>query len=418
MDVEIITVGDELLIGQVVDTNSAWMGKALNEYGFQAVRRTAVGDVEKDIFAAMDEAKGRVSLVLLTGGLGPTRDDITLRTLCRYFDCRLHFSAEVYADIEQMFRSRGREVNALTRLQAMTPDGCTVIRNRAGTAPCTWFEREDFVLVSMPGVPSEMKWLMTHEVLPRLAERFRRDAHILHRTYWVRDYTESELAMRLSGFEDELPPSVKLAYLPQAGAIRLRLSACSPQEAVAAEAMAVSRKQLESLLEGHIFAEEDKNIEAIVGERLRKQGSTVGTAESCTGGAIAALLTSIAGSSDYFVGSVVSYANTVKQHVLGVSGEDLRQHGAVSREVVEQMAQGALRVLGCDYAIAASGIAGPGGGTPEKPAGAIWIAVAGSDGVTSRYHRFGAVREQNIQRTTMMALLLLLEILDKKETGI
>ena len=215
MNVEIITIGDELLIGQVVDTNSTWMGRALNEYGFQVVRKTVVGDVEADIMAAVDAAKDRASIVLLTGGLGPTRDDITMQTLCRYFGCNLRFSEELYANIERLFRPHGRKLNALTRQQAVVPDDCTVILNQSGTAPCTWFERDGFLLVSMPGVPSEMKWLMTHEVLPRLAKRFQQHLYILHRTYWVRGYAESELAMRLSDFEDRLPAFVKLAYLPQ-----------------------------------------------------------------------------------------------------------------------------------------------------------------------------------------------------------
>ncbi|MDR2138153.1 MAG: CinA family nicotinamide mononucleotide deamidase-related protein [Tannerella sp.] len=409
MDVEIITVGDELLIGQVVDTNSAWMGEALNGHGFRVIRRTAVGDVEEDIISAIDAAKNRAPIVLLTGGLGPTRDDLTLQALCRYFDCGLHFSETVYADIERLFRLRSRPVNELTRLQAMVPDRCTVIRNRAGTAPCTWFERGGFTLISMPGVPSEMQWLMTNEVLPRLEKHFRRDLYIRHRNCWVRDYAESELAMHLSGFEDALPPSAKLAYLPQSGLIRLRLSVAGPEAGPVAETATALQTALERLLEGHILATEDKPVETIVGERLRKWGRTVGTAESCTGGAIAALLTSIPGSSGYFVGSIVAYAGAVKRQVLGVSADDLQQRGAVSREVVEQMAQGALRVLGCDYAIATSGIAGPEGGTPDKPVGTVWIAIASKDGVTSRRHQFGALRAQNVQRTVLTALLMLLE---------
>ncbi|MDR2470216.1 MAG: CinA family nicotinamide mononucleotide deamidase-related protein [Tannerella sp.] len=412
MNVEIITIGDELLIGQVVDTNSAWMGSALNEYGFQVVRKTAVGDVEADMIDAIDAARGRTPIVLLTGGLGPTRDDMTMHTLCRYFGGKLRFSEELYANIERMFRPRGRQLNALTRQQAVVPDNCTVILNQSGTAPCTWFERDGFLLVSMPGVPSEMKWLMTHEVLPRLAKRFPRNVYILHRTYWVRGYAESELAMRLSDFEDRLPAFVKLAYLPQTGLIRLRLSAYCPQETVAVDTITALQTSLEHLLEGHLLAREDKSIERIAGERLRARGYTVGTAESCTGGAIAALLTSVAGCSDYFVGSVVSYADAVKQHILGVRAQDIREQGAVSREVVEQMAQGALRALGCDYAIAVSGIAGPGGGTPEKPVGTVWIAVAGRGVVTSRCHRFGTLREQNIQRATLTALLMLLDALE------
>ncbi|MDR1408580.1 MAG: competence/damage-inducible protein A [Tannerella sp.] len=410
MDVEIITIGDELLIGQVVDTNSAWMGRMLNDIGFRVVRKTAVGDDGEVIAAALDAAKKRAPVVLLTGGLGPTKDDITLHTLCRYFGCEMHFSEEVYRDIEQLFGRNGRAMNELTRLQAMVPDGGTVIRNRAGTAPCTWFERDGWLLVSMPGVPSEMKWLMTHEVLPRLQTRFRQDVFIRHQSYWVSGYTESALAIHLTDFENRLPPSVKLAYLPQAGIIRLRLSACCRQEADTEAALTSSRRQLEERLQGHIVSDEDRNLETIAGARLRAAGATVATAESCTGGAVAASLTSVAGSSDYFRGSIVAYADPVKQNVLGVSAEALERHGAVSREVVEQMACGALKTLDADFALATSGIAGPGGGTPEKPVGTVWIAIAAKDGSTSsKHYQFGAIREQNIQRTVNMALLMLLE---------
>lgn len=418
MDVEIITVGDELLIGQVTDTNSAWMGKILNDNGFAVVRKTTVGDVEDAIVAAVDAAAGRTPVALLTGGLGPTKDDVTLRALCRYFGSRMCFSEETYAGIEQLFRRNGRQINELTRLQAMVPDNATVIQNRAGTAPCTWFERDGFVLVAMPGVPSEMKWLMTHEVTPRLKAHFRQDVFIRHRSYWVSGYTESALAMHLAGFEESLPPFVRLAYLPQQGIVRLRLSVCGRQETDTETALAGLCGQLEEKLQGHIVSDEDKSLEAIVGERLRRQGATVATAESCTGGAIASLLTSEAGSSDYFRGGIVAYANAAKQNLLGVPAGDLETHGAVSRQVVEQMARGALERLGSDFAVATSGIAGPGGGTDEKPVGTVWIAVAAKDGrVASRLYRFGAIREQNIQRTVNMSLLLLLEAFQESKTN-
>ncbi|MDR0757008.1 MAG: CinA family nicotinamide mononucleotide deamidase-related protein [Tannerella sp.] len=409
MDVEIITVGDELLIGQVVDTNSAWMGRILNENGFEVVRKTTVGDAEDAIIAAVDAAKKRTPAVLMTGGLGPTNDDVTLRALCRYFGSGMYFSEETYASIEQLFGRNGRQINELTRRQAMVPDNAKIIQNGVGTAPCTWFEQDGFVLVSMPGVPSEMKWLMTNEVTPRLKTHFRQDVFFIrHRNYWVSGYTESALAMHLSGFEDGLPPFVRLAYLPQQGIIRLRLSAYCRQETDAETAMAGLCRQLEEKLQGHIITDEDKNLEVIVGERLRRLGATVATAESCTGGAIAALLTSVPGSSDYFKGSIVAYANQVKQTLLGVSAGDLNAHGAVSREVVEQMARGALKMLDSDFAVATSGIAGPGGGTDGKPVGTVWIAVAAGDGrVMSEFYRFGTFREQNIQRTVNMSLLLL-----------
>ncbi|MDR2920879.1 MAG: competence/damage-inducible protein A [Tannerella sp.] len=411
MDVEIITIGDELLIGQVVDTNSAFMATLLNDNGFRVIRKTTIGDEEDDIIAAIDAARQRARIILVTGGLGPTKDDITLRTLCRYFNCQLHFSEEVYANIERIFQKRGRTMNPLTRNQAMVPNHSTVIQNQVGTAPCTWFEKDEMVLVSMPGVPGEMEWLMTNEIVPRLKNKYQQDIHIQHQTSWVTGYSESELAMILSDFEQNMPPFVKLAYLPQLGIIRLRLSAYAKtkEEAEAEKAIAILQTQLKQLLKEHLIVETNESIEALVGDLLRTQKKTVGTAESCTGGNIAALLTSIAGSSDYFMGSIVSYTNSVKNQVLGVSENDLKTYGAVSKQVVEQMAQGALNVLGCDYAIATSGIAGPGGGTPEKPVGTIWIAVACKNRVISEVHHFNMGRTQNIKRTVNFALLLLLQ---------
>jgi len=409
MEAVIITIGDELLIGQVVDTNSAWIGRTLNEHGFNVLCKMAVGDDSKSIISAINAAKEKASLILVTGGLGPTKDDITLQTLCQYYGCGLHFSEEVYRFIEQMLTQSGRVINELTRNQAMVPDQCTVILNQAGTAPCTWFERDGHILVSMPGVPSEMKWLMVNEILPRLKKRFQQDLYVKHLTFRVTGYSESALAILLTDFENNLPAFVKLAYLPQLGIMRLRLSAYTRNEKEAEETIGNLQKQLEKLLEGNIWAEGDKNLEVVVGERLRRLGQTIGTVESCTGGAIAALLTSVSGSSDYFTGSIVAYANSVKRHVLGVSESDLNQFGAVSRQVVEQMAKGALRVLGCDWAIATSGIAGPGGGTPEKPVGTIWIAIANKNEVVSNKYQYNTIREQNIQRTVNMALAFLLE---------
>jgi len=414
MDVAIITIGDELLIGQVVDTNSAWIGKLLNDNGFKVVHKTAVGDIESDIISAISAAIKKAPLILMTGGLGPTKDDITQRTLCRYYGCTLHFSEETYQNIERIFINRSHAMNELNRNQAMVPDNCLIIQNRAGTAPCTWFERDGHILISMPGVPSEMKWLMTNEILPRLQQRFQQDVFIRHQTFWVTGYSESALAIKLSDFENNLPSFVKLAYLPQLGLMRLRLSAYANNEKETEKTIGLLCRQLEDLLGTHILAKEDNNPEVLAGVKLRSLGQTIGTAESCTGGSIAALLTSVAGSSDYFAGSIVAYSNSVKQSVLGVSESDLIRYGAVSQQVVEQMAQGALRVLGCDWTIATSGIAGPGGGTPEKPVGTIWIAIANRNKTISKQYCFNTTREQNVQRTVMMALALLLEELNDK----
>ena len=415
MTVEIITIGDELLIGQVVDTNSAWMAKILNENGFKVVRKVTVGDESEDIVKAIDDARKKVSVVLITGGLGPTKDDITLKTLCKYFDSTLSFSEEVYANIEKLFNKNGHTINMLTRNQAMVPDKATVIQNAMGTAPCTWFERDGVVLVSMPGVPYEMKWLMENEIVPRLKKTFNRDLYIRHQTCMVTGYSESALALKLTDFENNMPEFVKLAYLPQMGIIRLRLSAYYEDENVAEETINALRAQLEDILEGNIIVEEDKSLEVLVGDYLRAKNLTVGTAESCTGGTVASRLTSVPGSSDYYLGSVVSYANKVKQNLLGVSDNDLEKYGAVSQQVVEQMAKGALNALRSDYAVSTSGIAGPGGGTSEKPVGTIWIAVANKEKVISKEYRFAIVssRENNIQRAANFSLLMLLEELRK-----
>ena len=415
MTVEIITIGDELLIGQVVDTNSAWMAKILNDNGFKVVRKVTIGDEAEDIVKAVDDARKKVSVVLITGGLGPTKDDITLKTLCRYFDATLRFSDEVYVNIEKLFNKNGRVMNELTRNQAMVPDKATVIQNAMGTAPCTWFERDGGVLVSMPGVPYEMKWLMENEIVSRLKKKFNQDLYIKHQTCMVTGYSESALALKLTDFENNMPSFVRLAYLPQSGIVRLRLSAYYEDEKVAEESVAALTKQLEEILERDIIVEDDKGLEILVGEYLRSKKLTVGTAESCTGGTIASRLTSVPGSSDYYLGSIVSYANDVKQNMLGVSESDLKEYGAVSQQVVEQMAKGALKALDCDYAVATSGVAGPGGGTPDKPVGTIWIALANKEKVISKEYRFAIItpRENNIQRATNFALLMLLEELKK-----
>lgn len=411
MNVEIITIGDELLIGQVVDTNSAWIGQALGNEGFRVVWRTTVGDNEQDMLDAFDAAMNRAQIVLVTGGIGPTKDDITKQTLCKYFHTHLRFSQEVYENIETIFSRGGRVMNELTRNQALVPEDCTVIQNTAGTAPVTWFERNGKILVSMPGVPYEMKWIMSNEIIPRLKKKFLQDVYIKHHTCWVKGHTESLLAIKLTEFEEALPEYIKLAYLPQPGIIRLRLSAYCDTESEALRIITEQALKLREILGENIIVEEDKPVHEMISELLIKMNLTLGTAESCTGGRIAAQLTSIPGSSAYFVGSIVCYANRVKEQLLGVSPLDLSEKGAVSKEVVEQMAKGTLLTLGCDCSVATSGIAGPSGGTPEKPVGTVWIAAACRDKVRSELFHFGTNREQNMLRASNMALLMLLDML-------
>ncbi|MDD4589579.1 MAG: competence/damage-inducible protein A [Parabacteroides sp.] len=414
MNVEIITIGDELLIGQVIDTNSAWMGQHLGEEGFRVIWRTTVGDVEEDMLEAFNRAMQRADIVLITGGIGPTNDDITKKTLCKYFGCGMHFSDEVFDNIQRIFNRSNRKMNELTRNQALVPDNCTIIQNRVGTAPCTWFERDNRILVSMPGVPSEMKWLMSNEITPRLKTRFNQNLFIRHQTCWVAGFTESALAIKLTDFEKQLPSFIKLAYLPQPGLIRLRLSAYTENEEEAIVSISEQREKLHAILAGNILVEEDKAIEVQIGDILRDKQLHMGTAESCTGGHIAGMITSVAGSSDYFVGGIISYSNEVKHRILGVSEESLSTYGAVSKEVVEQMVVGATRVLGCDCAVATSGIAGPGGGTEAKPVGTVWIAAKLKEKVVSECFHFGTIRDQNIQRASNTALLMLLKVLEEE----
>ena len=411
MKTEIITIGDELLIGQVVDTNSAWMAKELNKIGFDVYRITTIGDEREELLEAFETAIKRVDVVLVTGGIGPTKDDITKKTLCEYFDTDLVFDESVLGNIEALFAHRNIPVNELTQSQAYVPRACSVIQNTAGTAPITWFEKDGKVLVSMPGVPYEMKTAMSNEVLPRLQEKFTPEVHILHRTYSVKGYSESALAMHLAGWENALPAYFKLAYLPQPGIVRLRLTGRNHDlNAMKAEADQLEIK-LKELLEDAIYDSSDAPIGEFIGELLKKHNLTFATAESCTGGFIAHLITSVSGSSSYYQGGVVSYANEVKEQVLGVSAETLKEFGAVSEPVAVQMVEGVARITGADVAVATTGVAGPGGGTPEKPVGTVCIAVKVKDEVRVERFRFGAQRELNIQRSANAALFMAAEMI-------
>ncbi|MDR0892450.1 MAG: CinA family nicotinamide mononucleotide deamidase-related protein, partial [Mediterranea sp.] len=339
MFAEIITIGDELLIGQVVDTNSAWMGRELNKIGIEVLRIVTIRDREDEIMEAVDKAMKEVDIVLLTGGLGPTKDDITKQTLCRYFHTELVFSQAVLDNVKRVLSNRVA-INALNHSQAMVPKECTVINNPVGTASISWFERNGKVLVSMPGVPQEMMAVMTESVLPKLQETFHTDV-ILHRTFLVGHYPESILAEKLEPWETALPENIKLAYLPKLGIIRLRLTGRGKEQAEVEKQLNEEQAKLEGILGNDIFAEGDLPLEAVVGEQLKERRLTIATAESCTGGNIAARLTSIAGSSEYVKGGIVAYANEVKMELLHVSPETLEKHGAVSEETVIEMVKGA-----------------------------------------------------------------------------
>lgn len=408
MQVEIITIGDEILIGQIVDTNSAWMAVELNKAGFDVVQITSVHDLEPQITEALNSALTRAEVVLITGGIGPTKDDITKQTLCKFFEANLIFSNQVYEDIANLLRNRSRAMNELTKSQAMVPDKAQIIRNSLGTAPITWFEQNGKVVVSMPGVPYEMKQVMTEAIIPRLFQYFQPES-IIHQTILVSGYPESALALKIADWENALPEDIHLAYLPNFNIVKLRLSAKSFDYAFTQVLINEQVAALKSILGDAIIAEEDILLEALVGQYLAKHGKTLATAESCTGGYIAHRITSVAGSSMYFKGSVVAYHDEVKQQVLNVDRSNLVSYGAVSQEVVEQMAAGALKLMQADFSIATSGIAGPDGGTPEKPVGTVWIALGTREKIVSKSFQFNLNRELNIERTAQTALLMLLD---------
>ena len=413
MNVEIIVIGDELLIGQVTDTNSGWIARELNHIGWEVTEITTVRDRSREITDALNSSFGRVDVVLMTGGLGPTKDDITKQTLCDYFGGKLVFDESVFANVEAIFRRRKLTMNDSTRNQAYVPNMCTVIQNPVGTAPVMWFERNGKVLVSMPGVPTEMKTVMKEVVISRLREYFQDHSSILHRTCLVKDFTESRLSETLSDFEAQLPACIKLAYLPTPGVIRLRLTARGDEESYLQKIIDDEFFKLRAILGSHLFCGSDTTLAGALGSILAERGETLATAESCTGGNIAHEITRIAGSSVYFKGSVVAYSNEVKTRVLNVSSEILSGFGAVSRETVLQMVSGVQRLLSSDCAIATSGIAGPGGGSVEKPVGTVWIAVRYGERSEVECFCFEGDREQVIARATQSALLMLIQLMTK-----
>ena len=406
MKAEIITIGDEILIGQIVDTNSAWMGQQLNLLGIEVYQVTSVHDNHNHILKAFAEAEENADLVLITGGLGPTKDDITKKCLCEYFDTELVFHPEVLEHVRTLLSSRNVTINQLNKDQALLPASCTVLHNSAGTASGMWFERNGTIFVSMPGVPFEMEAIMTEEVFPRLV-KLGITQSIVHKTVLTIGLPESMLAEKIEKWEDALPDFIKLAYLPSPMMVRLRLSAYGTDQSVLEAEIDNQVKELLTIIPEAIFGFDDDNLGVVLGRMLVESGKTLALAESCTGGNIAQFITSNAGSSAYFKGGVVAYSNEIKNRLLSVPMEMLETFGAVSQEVAEAMALGAQKALNADYAVATTGIAGPDGGSDEKPVGTVWIAVAGPSGVTSKKYIFKHNRERNIIRTTHTALNLL-----------
>ena len=408
MRAEIITIGDELLIGQVVDTNSAWMAERLNEIGVELYQITSVHDTREHIIAALNEAFSRADIVLTTGGLGPTNDDITKHVLCDYFGTHLVENARVRAHIQELYSSRPDVLNRLTATQWLVPESAEILENRVGSAPLMVFHHGHQLLVSMPGVPYEMKIAMEEQILPYIG---RQKAAIIHKTLQVTGIPESALAILLEDYEREMPNTVHLAYLPKDGIIRLRLSSYGDNSETEMQQLFDRLKQLVSR---YMIADNDQPLEVLVGERLKQAGKTIATAESCTGGKLASLLNKHAGSSAFYLGSVISYDNSVKKKLLGVSEELIKTHGVVSEEVVKQMACAVRTLLGADYAIATSGIAGPAGGSEQKPVGTVWIAWATPENTYAERFQLGKLREQITDRACMKALVKQLEILTEQ----
>lgn len=407
MTAEIITIGDEILIGQIIDSNSAWMAQQLNFIGIKVKQITSVSDSETHIIEALNAAIQRADIILMTGGLGPTNDDLTKPTLCKYFNTGLRFDETAYRDIEALFKQRGREVTPLNRMQAEVPENCKTIYNKNGTAPGMWFEEKGKIFISLPGVPFEMKSMMTESVLPWLAGKFNLPP-VIHRTILTQGIGESILADKIKEWENALPADLRLAYLPSVGMVRLRLSAVGEKKKTSAEINSQIEKVL-PLIDKYVFGFDDDTLQSRVGVELKKRNATLVATESCTGGYVAHLITSVPGSSAYFKGGIVSYSNEMKVEVLHVSADTLKKHGAVSEETVMEMAENAKRIFKTDYAVATSGIAGPDGGTQEKPVGTVWIAAATPDKIINRKLQLGNKRLHIIEVASQSVLHLLLK---------
>ena len=402
--VSIITIGDELLIGQVIDTNSAWMAQELNKAGIKVNRRVAVGDDWNEIWKALDEESANANVILITGGLGPTADDITKPLLCEYFNGKMVISQEALDNVIHIFENiHKKPVTERNRKQAEVPDTCKVIVNTRGTAPCMWFEKDKKIFVSMPGVPHEMKGLMEEHIIPELSKIFTLP-FICHRTLVTYGIGESSLADKIQDFETTLPSHIKLAYLPNYGIVRLRLSSVGINKENTESEIEKLFLQLQKEVKDFLVSNEDASMEKVVGQMLMSKNETISTAESCTGGYISQLLTSIPGSSAYFDGSMVTYSYNAKENLLGVKNETLINFGAVSEEVVKEMAMGLLQKMQTNYVIAVSGIMGPGGGTTEKPVGTVWVAVGSATKIVTKLYHFRFDRQKNIQLTAMNAL--------------
>ena len=414
MKAQIITIGDEILIGQIVDTNSTYIAQQLNSIGFEISKISSISDNNEQIIETLSDAQNKVSLVITTGGLGPTKDDITKKAFCDYFNSKLVTNHEVKKQVIAYIEQRGKVPKEINFEQAKVPNNCEVIFNSAGTAPAMWFSKNKTIFISLPGIPYEMKIIMQESILPRLRKHFNLNK-IIHKTIMTIGLPESVLAEIISDWEKNLQEkNIKLAYLPSPEALRLRLSISGEDTKQLENLLNNEIDTLKTIIPHNIFAFEQKYLQEVIGEILLQQNKTLSTAESCTGGNIAKLITSIAGCSAYYEGSVVAYSNEIKEKVLKVDKKLLIKYGAVSPQVVEAMAKGVMNLLNTDYAIASSGIAGPEGGTKEKPVGTVWLAVASKDKVISQKFNFGNLREVTVRKSTSFGLNML-RLLMKKD---
>jgi nicotinamide-nucleotide amidase len=409
---DVIIIGDEILYGQIVDTNSQWISAELDKIGVRVKRKTAVGDKKEEILAILKEAELRSSIIILTGGLGPTSDDITKSVLAEYFNSKLKLNTEALVDVTQFFKSKGIDLSELNRQQAFLPEACERIPNRSGTAPGMWFQRNEKVFISMPGVPFEMKAMMNQTILPKLKEQFKTPV-IYHKVIRTVGIGESVIAEKIHEVEMALPENIKLAYLPSFGEVKLRLTASGDDLEGLKILVEVEVLKLKKIIGEHIYGYNDDVLEKVIGDLFIKNKLTISSAESCTGGYIAYVLTTIPGSSEYFNGSVVAYQNKIKEDILEVKSETLMKYGAVSEQTVKEMAEGVRKKFGTDIGVSSSGIAGPTGGTEEKPVGTVWIALADKNQTITKKLMLGNDRDINVKRTTTAVFNLIRQCLDK-----
>jgi nicotinamide-nucleotide amidase len=407
---EIITIGDEILIGQIVDTNSAWMAQKLNEEGIRVKQISSVSDDRQHILTALTEATTRADIIFITGGLGPTKDDITKQTLAEYFNVKLVINDEALNNVLNIFKRYNRPLLEVNRKQAEVPENCEIILNNNGTAPGMWFNVDGKIYVSMPGVPFEMKYMMEETVIPKLKTALKLPV-IIHKTILTVGEGESFLAEKIADIENELPANIKLAYLPKMGQVRLRLSAYSDGESSLSDKLEEFASRIVERVGNNVVAEEDIPLEKVILNHMADKGLTLSVAESCTGGYVSHLITQHEGSSQVFLGGAITYSNDLKEEILGVKNETIYQFGAVSQETATEMVEGALRQFKSDYALAITGIAGPGGGTLEKPVGTVWIAVANANKTVVKKFTFGNKRLQNIERSAVAAFFMLITLL-------